>query len=134
MLKDLDKCIECLVKSDRIPEAAFFARTYCPSRISGVVKLWKEDLAKISKVASQSLTDPTDYPQKFPELALGMKAEKLLEDFYKTEVSSEEYQGVMGLFNFEILDKLKEDENLDLAELLSQPPECPDDPFQDEES
>lgn len=73
-------------------------------------------------MAAQSLTDPTDYPQKFPELSLGMKAEKLLDEFYKTEIGAEDYLGVMGLFNFEILDKLKEDENLDIAAMLSAPP------------
>lgn len=39
LLKDMDKCIECLVKAGRVPEAAFFARSYCPSKISNVVKL-----------------------------------------------------------------------------------------------
>jgi coatomer subunit beta' len=26
LLKDLEKCLEILIKSDRLPEAAFFAR------------------------------------------------------------------------------------------------------------
>lgn len=43
---DLDKCIEVLIKSNRIPEAAFFAKTYCPSKITPIVKLWKESLSK----------------------------------------------------------------------------------------
>ena len=33
MLGDLQKCIDLLVACGRVPEAAFFARTYCPSRL-----------------------------------------------------------------------------------------------------
>ena len=36
LLGDLDGCVDLLVDSGRIPEAAFFARTYLPSRISEV--------------------------------------------------------------------------------------------------
>ncbi len=36
LLGDLDGCVDLLVESGRIPEAAFFARTYLPSRISEV--------------------------------------------------------------------------------------------------
>lgn len=43
---ELDKCLEVLIKSNRLPEAAFFAKTYCPSKITGIVKLWKESLSK----------------------------------------------------------------------------------------
>lgn len=48
LLGDVDACIELLIESDRIPEAAFFARTYAPSRISEVVTLWKKDVYKIN--------------------------------------------------------------------------------------
>jgi hypothetical protein len=30
---DLDKCIEVLVNTGKVAEAALFARSYCPSRI-----------------------------------------------------------------------------------------------------
>lgn len=43
----VDECVELLVNTNRLPEAALFARTYCPSRVSGIVKLWKEDLGKV---------------------------------------------------------------------------------------
>lgn len=36
LLGRVDECIDVLVASGRIPEAAFFARTYKPSRISEV--------------------------------------------------------------------------------------------------
>ena len=36
LLGRLSECIDLLVEAGRIPEAAFFARTYMPSRISEV--------------------------------------------------------------------------------------------------
>ena len=39
LLGKVDECIDVLVASGRIPEAAFFARTYKPSRISEVLCL-----------------------------------------------------------------------------------------------
>ena len=41
MLGRLDTCLETLIDTDRLPEAAMFARTYCPSQISRVLALWK---------------------------------------------------------------------------------------------
>lgn len=47
VLGDVSGCVDLLVSSGRIPEAAFFARTYLPSRMSELVALWKTDLAKV---------------------------------------------------------------------------------------
>ena len=55
---DLNACLEILLSTNRIPEAAFFARTYLPSQISRVVKLWKVSLGQINAKAGQSLADP----------------------------------------------------------------------------
>lgn len=46
LLGRVDECIDVLVTSGRVPEAAFFARTYRPSRISevgpsqGIYPIW----------------------------------------------------------------------------------------------
>ena len=130
LLKDMDKCIDVLVKSGRVPEAAFFARTYAPSRISHVVKLWKEELARTSKVTAESLTDPTDYLEKFPEIFLGLKAERTLNKFYSENMGAEAYAQAMSLFNLDYLAMVEEDENVDLTQFMNAPPECPDDPFE----
>ena len=34
MLGELEKCLELLISTGRLPEAAFFARTYMPSQTS----------------------------------------------------------------------------------------------------
>ena len=78
MLGDVDACIDTLVSCGRTPEAAFFARTYRPSRISETVKLWQKDLAKINPKAAESLADPVEYPNLFPGLDEALEAEAAL--------------------------------------------------------
>ena len=78
ILGDLEKCLEVLVESGRLPEAAFFARTYLPSQISKVLPQWKEQLAKVSEKAGQSLADPNEYKNLFPDFDKTLAAEKVL--------------------------------------------------------
>lgn len=78
LLGDLDKCLEILINTNRLPEAAFFARTYIPSKISYVVQLWRNELAKINEKAGQSLADPQQYENLFPGLNDLLKTEQFL--------------------------------------------------------
>jgi len=54
------------VKAKRIPEAAFFAKTYCPSKIDSLVELWKNDLQKSHPVACKSLVYGEEFSNVFP--------------------------------------------------------------------
>lgn len=76
LLGDIERCLEILIKTNRLPEAAFFARTYIPSKISYVVQLWRDELAKINEKAGQSLADPTQYENLFPGLQETLKGEQ----------------------------------------------------------
>merc|ERR1712025_1239013 len=78
LLGDLEKCLEILITSNRIPEAAFFARTYLPSEISRVVALWRVQLGKVNEKAGQSLADPADYPNLFPDYQASLQAQQML--------------------------------------------------------
>jgi len=78
LLGRLESCLELLVSTGRLPEAAFFARTYLPSHVSRVVGLWKEDLGRTNPKAAQSLADPTEYENLFPELKQTLLAEQVL--------------------------------------------------------
>jgi len=78
LLGDLEKCLEILIASNRIPEAAFFARTYLPSEISRVVALWRVQLGKVNEKAGQSLADPADYPNLFPDYQASLQAQQML--------------------------------------------------------
>lgn len=78
LLGDLEGCLQILVSTNRLPEAAFFARTYIPSKISYIVNLWRAELAKISEKAGQSLADPEQYENLFPGLQEALKTEQFL--------------------------------------------------------
>lgn len=78
MLGNLEKCLDILISTNRIPEAAFFARTYLPSKVSMVVGLWRELLKSKNQKASASLADPKDYPNLFPGHLESLKTEQFL--------------------------------------------------------
>jgi len=75
LLQNVDACIDTLVTAGRLPEAAFFARTYKPSRASEVVRLWQADLKQVNPKAAEALADPAEYPNLFPDLELAIAAE-----------------------------------------------------------
>lgn len=50
------------MSTGRFSEAAMFAKTYCPSKISELTRLWKEDLVKNHfAVTAEKIADPMDY-------------------------------------------------------------------------
>ncbi|XP_043466786.1 coatomer subunit beta' [Leptopilina heterotoma] len=80
LLGDVDECLEILIKTDRIPEAAFFARAYAPSKISSIVKIWKEKLSAVSEKAGQSLADPEQYENLFPGYREALNVEQYVRE------------------------------------------------------
>ncbi|KAG0612132.1 hypothetical protein M758_6G004300 [Ceratodon purpureus] len=75
LLGKVEDCVQLLIDSNRIPEAAFMARTYLPSEVSNVVGLWRNDLKKINQKAAESLADPQEYPNLFPDWELACETE-----------------------------------------------------------
>jgi len=45
----VENCVDLLVETKRLPEAAFFSRTFLPSKVDDAVSLWKEDLCKVRR-------------------------------------------------------------------------------------
>jgi coatomer subunit beta' len=78
LLADVDGCIDLLAGCGRLPEAAFFARTYKPSRMAAVVSAWQTDLAKINPKAAESLANPEQYENLFPSFQDALVAERAL--------------------------------------------------------
>ena len=74
----LEDCLQLLVDTNRLPEAAFFARTYLPSHVSRVVSLWREELGKKNEKAAQALADPKDYENLFAGYQETLKTEQYL--------------------------------------------------------
>ncbi|CAG9460916.1 unnamed protein product [Pedinophyceae sp. YPF-701] len=73
------ECADLLAASGRRPEAAFFARTYCPSRVPGVMAAWREDLSTVNARAAAALADPGEAPELFQGWEESLAAEKLAE-------------------------------------------------------
>jgi len=76
LLHRVNDCIKLLCATGRVPEAAFMARTYLPSQTNRVLALWKEDLAKVSVTAAESLASPEDSPEEFPDFKTGIDIEE----------------------------------------------------------
>lgn len=77
MSGDMSKCLDILISSDRIPEAAIFARTYMPSRITPIVDMWRTELRKTGSVRiADALADPSAHPHLFPGIEDSIAGEK----------------------------------------------------------
>ncbi|KAA3489303.1 coatomer subunit beta'-2-like [Gossypium australe] len=75
MLGKLEDCLQLLVESNRIPEAALMARSYLPSKVSEIVAIWRRDLNKVNPKAAESLADPREYPNLFEDWELALSVE-----------------------------------------------------------
>ncbi|KAG7479779.1 coatomer subunit beta [Solea senegalensis] len=91
----LDKCLDLLIKTHRLPEAAFLARTYLPSQVSRVVTLWREHLSKVNKKAAGALADPTQYGNLFPDFQQALLAEQYLKETHVGVRPAAEYPLIM---------------------------------------
>nr|XP_019042589.1 coatomer beta' subunit [Kwoniella bestiolae CBS 10118]OCF21519.1 coatomer beta' subunit [Kwoniella bestiolae CBS 10118] len=65
-LGDSKSCIEILSNTNRLPEAALFARSYAPQEIGGVTAKWKKSLeAEGRGKISQTIADPAEDRELF---------------------------------------------------------------------
>lgn len=65
-LGDIDECLNVLIKTDRIAEAALMARTYAPQQVPKLVGLWKQELvSKGQSRTADALADPSTNPELF---------------------------------------------------------------------
>lgn len=74
---NVEACTDLLIATHRLPEAAFFVRTYLPSRIEEVVALWKKDLASVSETAAKALASPSENKEMFPDLDIALQVEQM---------------------------------------------------------
>lgn len=90
VLGKLETCLEILIENQRLPEAAFFTRTYLPSEMSRVVNLWREKLKTMNmERAAQSLANPIDYENLFPGLEQTYKTEEFLKIHHQQRMARE---------------------------------------------
>lgn len=127
LLNRIEDCIKLLCETDRIPEAAFLARTYAPSKISEVLQLWKENLKHVSPKAAEALADPKEYEELFPDLEAALKIEAWLKTQTRTGSgepmlrSASDYNDVKGDFSRDLIAEVREgvlviDEDIDFKD------------------
>mmetsp|Transcript_28883 Transcript_28883/g.52596 ORF Transcript_28883/g.52596 Transcript_28883/m.52596 type:complete len:898 (-) Transcript_28883:141-2834(-) len=78
LLGQQDKALNVLLEASRLPEAAFFARTYIPSELPNVVTAWKDDMKVVNQAVADALANPMEDPDLFPGYQLSLDAEQLL--------------------------------------------------------
>ena len=61
-----------------------------------VVQLWRKELSKINAKAAESLADPGQYPNLFPDLHLAMRAEQQQRQQRKEAVPAKDFQDYEG--------------------------------------
>ncbi|AQK59877.1 Putative coatomer beta subunit family protein [Zea mays] len=91
MLGKLEECLQLLIESNRIPEAALMARSYLPSKVPEIVALWKKDLQKVNSKAAESLADPNEYPNLFEDWQIALNVEAAVASKRSIYPSAEEY-------------------------------------------
>ncbi|XP_072931416.1 coatomer subunit beta' [Epargyreus clarus] len=82
MLNDLEACLQLLTNRGKLAEAAFFARSYAPSRVGELVQKWRDAVsAQSNRKSGQSLADPQHYENLFPNFAETVELEKFQTQF-----------------------------------------------------
>eukprot|EP00443_Scrippsiella_acuminata_P048523 CAMPEP_0115188384 /NCGR_PEP_ID=MMETSP0270-20121206/10982_1 /TAXON_ID=71861 /ORGANISM="Scrippsiella trochoidea, Strain CCMP3099" /LENGTH=952 /DNA_ID=CAMNT_0002601563 /DNA_START=72 /DNA_END=2930 /DNA_ORIENTATION=- len=108
LLGDCKSALDVLIKANRLPEAAFFARTYCPSGLSEVVQMWKTDLSQVNQAVADSLADPAQYPDLFPDFQLTLAAEKAFQTrTQRNPPLAGSYMEVKELLDMDVMDEIK---------------------------
>ncbi|XP_074561524.1 coatomer subunit beta'-1-like isoform X1 [Curcuma longa] len=107
MLGKLEDCLQLLVDSNRIPEAALMARSYLPSKVSEIVSFWKKDLSKVNPKAADSLADPEEYPTLFGDWQIALAVESNLAPSRGKYPSAEEYLSYMEKSNVNLVEAFR---------------------------
>ncbi|CAJ1946276.1 unnamed protein product [Cylindrotheca closterium] len=108
---DVETCADILVKTNRLPEAALFVRTYLPSKMDEIVALWKEDLASVSETAAKALASPSANPEFFPDMEIGLQVEQMFlaqrEQSKGVGMSSIDYPTAKGDIDLNLIELIK---------------------------
>ncbi|CAF1018734.1 unnamed protein product [Adineta steineri] len=111
VLGNLEQCLDILIENQRLPEAAFFCRTYLPSQIGRIVGLWRDKLKQMNmERAAQALANPTDYENLFPGLVNTYKTEQYLKQTTQQQ-SANNYQSIIPNWERNPIEEMQEAEN-----------------------
>ncbi|WJZ97997.1 hypothetical protein VitviT2T_016556 [Vitis vinifera] len=106
-LGKLEECLQLLVESNRIPEAALMARSYLPSKVPEIITIWRNDLNKVSKKAAESLADPEEYPNLFEDWQVALDIESKISEKRGTYPPAEHYLNYAERSNINLMESFK---------------------------
>lgn len=108
---NVEACVDLLITTKRLPEAAFFVRTYLPSRIDEIVSLWKADLATVSESAASALATPNQHKELFPDLDIALQVESMFlsqrEATKATGIPASDYPTAKDDINLNLINLIK---------------------------
>ncbi|KAJ6808352.1 coatomer subunit beta'-1-like isoform X2 [Iris pallida] len=107
LLGEVEDCLQLLLESNRIPEAALLARSYLPSKVSDIVAIWKNDLNKVNPKAAESLADPEEYPNLFEDWQVALAVESNIIQKRGSYPSAEEYLSYAEKSNVNLVEAFK---------------------------
>merc|ERR1712187_103539 len=122
-LGDVRKCVDLLVETNKIPQAAMLARAYCPSKIEYVTKIWKENLQSISPSAANALGTPQTHPDCFPVVGDYVEDEYDDQEQDVEDVEEEEEDQDIVQVEKEIQEEQPDEEKEDEEEEIKSEPE-----------
>ncbi|KAF0720490.1 Aste57867_283 [Aphanomyces stellatus] len=115
LLGRLKACVQLLVETKRLPEAAFFARSYDPAAIDAVLGAWREDLAQVSTRAAKALADPAKNVELFENFELSVRAAQAAVAEQQLVYPAKEYTARAPLLDVHILERTPADETARVA-------------------
>ncbi|CAL1546378.1 unnamed protein product [Lymnaea stagnalis] len=116
-----EDCLEILIKTGRLPEAAFFARTYLPSQISRVVCLWQQMMASHNKRVASAIADPTQYENLFPGYKELLKAEEFIKPERLKVIPAAQYSRIQSNADRVPVREMQESERIGVLTVSLQP-------------
>mmetsp|Transcript_66992 Transcript_66992/g.160514 ORF Transcript_66992/g.160514 Transcript_66992/m.160514 type:complete len:983 (-) Transcript_66992:192-3140(-) len=108
LLGETKESLDILIKANRLPEAAFFARSYVPSELPAVVQVWRDDLKTVNQAVADSLANPKDDPDLFPGFQLSLDAEKVFKArSEKAPPAASAYMQEKELLEMDVMDQIE---------------------------
>ncbi|KAL7753389.1 Coatomer subunit beta' [Sorochytrium milnesiophthora] len=97
LLGDAHKCVEVLLSTERVPEAAFYAKTYAPSQVEGALEKWKALLEAAQKPRIAQSLDAVQQSERYPDFDQQLAAERAAADKQKNREPATNYARRSGV-------------------------------------
>ena len=107
LLGQVESCVKLLTDTKRLPEAAFFARTYNPGAVAAIVEGWKAELAKTSGSAADALSSPKFNPDLFPDFDVALKVEEMFLKNRGVTIPASKYPEAKGDLEIDLIGMVK---------------------------